>query len=152
MFKLKKINLFLSVLFIFTFSDSAFARSIKIKTISSQDIVEKIESRKGEKQGLLIYASWCPNCRAVMPMVLDIEKKIPGFFTAVSMDKSSSKLKKYLKNQKPSFVPFKWDQKVNLAQSLKPLGVEFNNKIPFFVIFNSKGEITSQGNMKPDQL
>jgi thiol-disulfide isomerase/thioredoxin len=98
-----------------------------------------IQSLKGKKLFVNLWATWCPPCRREMPSIEKLLKSVDTSkvaFVIISLDDRFDKAKKYILNQKldlPIFYP---------AQELPPL---FNvDGIPSTFIFDEQGALIKQ--------
>ena len=121
--------------------------------ISSAQVADKIQQNTGNKQILMIYASWCPHCRVIIPDLVTAARASTTSIVAVSMDKKSHTLKKYM-NQFGE-LPFElliWDQKFSLTQALSKVDINYNSSVPFFALINPDGSVHKQGFLSLDDI
>lgn len=98
-----------------------------------------IQSFKGKKIFVNLWATWCPPCRAEMPSIEKLYKTVDTAhvqFVMLSLDKDFETAKQYVQKkgfQMPVFYP---------AADLPDLFAV--NGIPTTFIFNEAGELTEQ--------
>lgn len=108
--------------------------SFTVQDINGRSI--NLQSFKGKKVFVNLWASWCPPCRREMPSIEKLSQSVDTgkvVFIMLSLDDNFYKAKKFIQNQKlklPVYYP---------AESLPEL---FNVQgIPVTFIFNENGEL-----------
>lgn len=111
----------------------------------SKGNVISLESLKGRKVFVNLWASWCPPCRREMPSIQRLYKSLDTTkvaFVLLSLDDNFEKSRRFASSAKltlPLFYP---------AESLPPL---FNVEgIPSTFIFNEEGSLIKQVNGSDD--
>jgi thiol-disulfide isomerase/thioredoxin len=95
-----------------------------------------LQSFKGKKVFVNLWATWCPPCRAEMPSIQRLSKQVDPdkvAFVMVSLDDDFNKAKSYVQKKKldlPLYYPGE-----NLPELFNVQG------IPATFIFNEKGEL-----------
>lgn len=121
----------------------------KTYTVPPGKIVEYINRQPG-KRLVLIYASWCPYCRQIMPAVMDLARVRKSSVIAISIDRDRDSLIEYLNNFDD--VPFhaliaKETSKGELVRNLNAIGIQPGKGIPFIAVLDEKGAVAAQGNI-----
>ncbi len=104
-----------------------------------------LQSLKGKKVFVNLWATWCPPCRAEIPSIEQLQSKVDKqkvAFVMLSLDDDFSKAKQFAKanNLKlPVYYP---------AESLPKMFS--TDGIPATFIFNEKGELVKQNNGADD--
>lgn len=108
--------------------------SFTVQNINGRSI--NLQSFKGKKVFVNLWASWCPPCRREIPSIEKLSQSVDTgkvVFILLSLDDNFYKAKKFIQNQKlklPVYYP---------AESLPEL---FNVQgIPVTFIFNENGEL-----------
>lgn len=108
--------------------------SFTVQNINGRSI--NLQSFKGKKVFVNLWASWCPPCRREIPSIEKLSQSVDTgkvVFIMLSLDDNFDKAKKFIQNQKlklPVYYP---------AESLPEL---FNVQgIPVTFIFNENGEL-----------
>lgn len=122
--------------------------------IPASRIASVIDQAKGKRSAVLIYASWCPYCRKVMPDMVKIAKDYPGQVIAISVDKEADTLKRYLDKNfgATPFPPIVWDQSDVLAKELSRFGIKPGRGIPFTAMLDEYGFVHQQGVLDPSAV
>ncbi len=104
-----------------------------------------LNSFKGKKLFVNLWATWCPPCRAELPSIESLASKVgedENAFVLLSLDENFDVAKKFAKDNNltlPVYYP---------AQNLPPL---FNvNGIPVTFIFDENGKLLKQNNGAED--
>lgn len=115
--------------------------------IPASKIASVIDQAKGKRAAVVIYASWCPYCRKVMPQIAKTAKAHPGQVIAISVDKDADTLKRYLDKNfgQIAFLPIVWDQSDILAKGLSRFGIKPGRGIPFTALLDEYGFVHKQG-------
>lgn len=113
--------------------------------LDSNGNVVSLQSLKGKKVFINLWASWCPPCRREMPSIERLYKSVDTTkvaFVMLSLDDAFEKAKRYATSRKlamPIFYP---------AENLPHL---FNVEgIPATFIFNEEGKLIKQVNGSDD--
>lgn len=118
------------------------AEAVKLPTFSMLDSkgnIVSLQSLKGKKVFINLWASWCPPCRREMPSIERLYKTVDTTkvaFVMLSLDDSFEKAKHYASSRKlglPLFYPAE-----NLPQLFNVEG------IPATFIFNEEGRLIKQ--------
>lgn len=151
------LNFIYLILFVFIFSVPAEAqKSHRILHMPPNKIADFIVSTKGDKRVVMIYTSWCPVCRQIMPKVMDLENVRPGSVIAISEDQDHPKFISYINKYK--HVPFmiflsRPTKSVTLPAMLqKKLGVKPWDGYPHFILLDGENMVVQQGNFDAEQL
>jgi len=122
----------------------------KISPVSAENVVEMLRGNDRPVM-LVVYASWCPICRQLMPEVTGLmqegrlERVIPVF---LSVDAQPRELGKYLVYQDYHrlFAPYIIEQTLlnRLPAALQATGSHFNGGIPYVGFFDSEGKMLSE--------
>lgn len=108
--------------------------SFTVQNIQGQPV--NLQSFKGKKLFVNLWASWCPPCRREMPSIEKLFQSVDTSkvaFVMLSLDDNFDKAKKFINNQKlklPVYYPTE-----NLPELFNVQG------IPATFIFNEKGEL-----------
>ncbi len=131
---------------------SAGADVQSYKSLSADQISRVIDSVKGKRTAIFVYASWCPYCRGVMPKIIDIAEQHEGQVLAISLDKDPDTLMRYLQKTHGvvPFVPIVWDHSDIFAKPLARFGIKPGNGIPFTALLDEYGFVHKQGVLEPD--
>ena len=122
--------------------------AVKLPAFSIKDVMGKtidLQSLKGKKVLVNLWAAWCPPCKAEMPSIAALYDKIDKektVFVLLSLDEDFQSSVDFMKKNKfdlPVYFP---------AQELPAL---FNTGgIPATFIFNEAGELIKQNNGADD--
>lgn len=140
-----------------------FAASIL--PLSGEDTLARVEQAAKAKKPVMIvvYASWCSVCRAIMPEIIDVlrehdAKQRPYELIMLSLDRKSDDLSRYLiKNGlENDFMPYihrAVGSKI-LPDYLARAGMKFDSRIPYFAFFGKDGKLAREvtGGMDKQQL
>lgn len=111
--------------------------NLKFKNLAGQ--TEHLSSLRGHITVVNFWATWCPPCRAEMPMLSRLAKQYAGQgvqFVAISVDSEKDQ---------PKIAPFLEQQKIALpvwvGADLGTLGrLGFGNVVPATLVFDAKGD------------
>lgn len=134
--------------------ESNIAQQKAAYLIPASKIASVIDQAKGKRSAVLIYASWCPYCRKMMPDMVKIAKAYPGQVIAISVDKEADTLKRYLDKSfgATPFPPIVWDQSDILAKELSRFGIKPGRGIPFTAMLDEYGFVHQQGVLDPETV
>ena len=132
--------------------------SAKIIELSSEDFL-KIKDTISKTTVVNFWASWCKPCIEEMPILIDYTKKNKINLLLISVDRNNDKQKNILLNQmKKLNIGFCYIIKnqsstdltnrnamVSFAEEAK-LNFKNNSGIPYFVVLNKNGNVTSEFN------
>ena len=114
-------------------------------------VEHKLRSADGKPTLLVIYASWCPYCRQLVPTLLSLKDEgalanIHLFF--ISIDKDKMALAQYIAAHRyqSSLAPYMVDTDAHtaFADMLSAKGSYFSGQIPYSVLFDSKGKLVAE--------
>lgn len=118
--------------------------AVKLPAFSIQDVTGKaidLQSLKGKKVLVNLWAAWCPPCKAEMPSIAALYNKVDKektVFVLLSLDENIQSSVDFMKKNNfdlPVYFP---------AQQLPPL---FDTDgIPATFIFNEDGDLIKQNN------
>jgi thiol-disulfide isomerase/thioredoxin len=122
--------------------------------IPAEKIASVIDKAKGKRAAVVIYASWCPYCRKVMPEIAKMAKAHEGQVIAISVDKDVDTFKRYLDKNfgQTAFLPIVWDQSDILAKGLSRFGIKPGRGIPFTALLDEYGFVHKQGVLNPKDV
>lgn len=150
-------KLLVLLFFIGGVQSSSFAQNEgkgKVYRLSPPDIASVIESSKGQKRVLYVFASWCPSCRKTMPDMMNLERAKTGSVLAISVDEQHVDFARYLKNLKNppfNFILNKGNQNT-LAESLAVYEVKPWTSIPQMILLDEHNKLQGQGSFDADQV
>lgn len=96
---------------------------------------------------VMLYASWCPSCRAVLPEVVGLARQAPGGtqVLAFSVDSDDDALAAYLGENRLPFEAVRIDEGgVEAGRVLSRLGASYPGSIPYFALIDD-GSVLVQG-------
>lgn len=147
-----RLLLFIMLLFTVTASGQSFAQE-NHKTVNPDNLSEILQSNAGQKQVLLVYASWCPHCQIIFPELVEIEKIHPDSVLAISMDRDIDRFQRFMKQFPNSpITPLVWDTGFHLGASLNELDINFPGFIPFVALIDKNGKAVQQGHITADEI
>lgn len=124
----------------------------RILVIGADELPLMLRSQDNKPTLLVVYASWCPTCKKLMPMLTDalrgdkLDDKVRTVF--LSMDYNTAPLSKYLihRNYQSLFTPYmlRPDHVEKLPAVLAPTGSTYNKMIPYTGIFNAQGKLVRE--------
>lgn len=128
----------------------------KIYHMSPEQIAAYIGSAGGQRRVILLYASWCPYCQAVMPKMIQLEQFKKGSVIAVSIDTSPEDFALYVNKFK--VLPFRLllldrfegEDLARLSKALEPFGVEPSSGVPEMILMDEDNKVFRQGNFSDD--
>lgn len=116
-------------------------------TIKPEEVAPMALNAGGKPVMLVVYASWCPYCREVMPGVAELirEHKLDRLkLIFLSVDTRQRALAAYLvaHNYQGLFTPYVIAPNLagNLPEALRPTGSQFDGRIPFIGFYDSSGK------------
>ncbi len=126
----------------------------KIYTLPAKYIVKHVNSTKGQKRVLMIYASWCPSCVKKMPRIMDIERVKSGSVIAVSIDDNHADFSRFVRKMKnpPFKIILSKDSEYKLQDSLEVYDVERWEYIPHIVLLDEDNKVVEQGSLSVDRV
>ena len=116
----------------------------RIRTVPVDSIGDLLEERRGCLVLLEVYASWCPNCRRVFPMVSEMASRYREYgvrVVALSTDEDLGRLRSFLATQTVE-LPVFWvppSEPGELTAALEAIGARFDQGIPFFALIDPDG-------------
>lgn len=126
----------------------------KILWVPPANIAKYIENTKGQKRVVVIYATWCPACRAKIPFLMEAEQKSPGSIIAISVDEDYKTYKRFYNQY--DHVPFRLivnkGSQWSLAKALKAFGGKPWKAIPQVMFVNEANKVVSQGTHSNDSI
>jgi thiol-disulfide isomerase/thioredoxin len=145
------------ILLIISFPGAAGAKKPhKVLHMPPTKIADFVEKTAGEKRVVMVYTSWCPFCRKIMPKVMDIEKIMPGSVIAISEDEDHAQFAKYI--EKYPKIPFTiFLSKPTATKTLssvfaEQLGTKPWSGYPHFILLDAENNISGEGNFDADRL
>ncbi len=147
---------FLAVILIFSYSEQGFAAENKVFHVPPNKLASYVESTKGRKRVVLVWASWCPACRKKMPDYAKIETTKPGSVIAISMDQEHRYLKKYL--DRSGKMPFKVIvvkrvRGEDFGTAMKStLGIREVKSYPTMILLDENNQVVSQGHISTSKV
>lgn len=151
----------LLILFVFVLSVSASnavcaqdSKKGMVYRLSPPDIASVVESSKGQKRILYVFASWCPACRKKMPDMMNLERAKAGSVIPISVDEQHVNFARYLKNLKNppfNFILSKGSQTA-LAASFAPYEIKPWTSIPQMILLDENNKLQGQGSFDADQV
>lgn len=122
------------------------------RVITSDGIAKALNAGKGKRMVFVLYASWCPFCRQVMPDIVDIAADYPGQVVAVSVDKDADTFTRYLQKNfgTVAYTPYIWARGDDLYRPLGRFGIKEASGIPFTALLDEYGYVSAQGVIKPE--
>ncbi len=125
-----------------------------IERLKPKEIAKYIESTKGKKRIIMIYASWCPICVQKMPHIIELERANKGSVIAVSVDENERHLSRYIK--KLGDIPFRVilnkGSERKLAKALEEFGVREWEGVPEIILLDKENNVLGQGNYALDYI
>jgi thiol-disulfide isomerase/thioredoxin len=128
----------------------------QIQTVPVDSIGDLLEERRGCLVLLEVYASWCPNCRRVFPLVSEMAAyyyKYGVRVVALATDEDPNRLRSFLATQTVDFPVF-WVppyQPGELGAALSSVGASYDDAIPFFALIDPSGrpvpDVTARSNV-----
>jgi thiol-disulfide isomerase/thioredoxin len=138
-------------------SHAALAKSDKkILHMPPSKITDFVVKTAGEKRIVMIYTSWCPICRKILPKVMDLEAVKPGSIIAISEDDDHVQFVQYIEKYKN--IPFmiflsKPTANNKLTEMFaQKLAVKPWDGYPHFILLDAENVIVGQGNFSAEQL
>ena len=91
---------------------------------------------------LLIYTSWCPFCKQLLPRIINLAEKYPDQFDvlAISTDQDKNAIQSYMNSLRPE-APFPvylqqdGTEKAMLKQFMQKHGLQYRGGIPYMAFF-----------------
>ena len=140
---------FLLVLLVLPAVNSPAANNMT-STISNLDkagLENLVRSNKGRPVVVNFFATWCPPCRAEIPLLVQMQKKYDGkvVFIGLSVDDASTSAK-----VGPFIQKFRVNYPVFLADRglVELFGI---SSIPFNVIYDANGKLQATGSGAPSE-
>ncbi|MDE3059532.1 MAG: redoxin family protein [Pseudomonadota bacterium] len=124
------------------------AFTYKIVPIPAQAVPPLLHKPDGRPVMLVVYASWCPYCRVMMPDIAHLmaEGEMDGVETVfLSRDQEIRPLAAYLIHQHYDalFTPYILSTGP-LPQLLQSMGSHFSGKIPYLAFFDGRGKLVAE--------
>lgn len=134
--------------------DVSAGEGVKIAVYPPKITAKYIDKYIGKRKALLIYVSWCPACRQLLPAMMKMEKLRPNSVIAVSVDANDAKFARYIENYKK--VPFKVilnkGAEEGLQQTLSKYGVQEWKSYPTVILLDEKNKAVAQGNLSIEEI
>ena len=137
------------------FSAAALAETTKKYGVGN---VAQVMKYIGEAPGtklVFVFTSWCPFCREKFPDVMALEEVKKGSVIALSIDRDSSKLSRYLngyKNLPVRSILVKQSYGGELREALSTTyNVKNGDGIPFMVVIDGNNNVLLQGNFPVEE-
>lgn len=149
-------TILLILLIFFVSSEVEAKKSHKILHMPPNKIADFVVGSAGDKRIIMMYTSWCPICRKIMPKVMDIENLKPGTVIAISQDDDYPKFIQYLDqyNKVPFMIFLNKPVSTITLQSMfqEKLGAKPWEGYPHFILLDGENTIVSEGNFEAEQL
>lgn len=146
--------------FLFFLASAFFSSAVQAETAKKYGVgnVAQVMKYIGEASGtklVFVYASWCPFCREKFPDVMALEEVKKGSVIALSVDRDSSKLARYLggyKNLPVRSILVKQGYGSELREALSTTyKVKNGDGIPFMVVIDGSNNVLLQGNFPVEE-
>lgn len=131
-------------------SDVQAVRS-SISEITPAELVQKLRREPHPPTMLLVYASWCGNCRVVMTYmagVLHEHEYDDVRFIFISVDQNAAELMDYLIRNRYDglFVPYLVQQhpQDTLVNAIASVGGRYADAIPYLMFFDRTGKMVKE--------
>jgi thiol-disulfide isomerase/thioredoxin len=121
----------------------------KIRELTSEEVVGRIEALKGSVVVVHVWATWCPPCVKEFPDVMKVAKKYAAGgkvkILALSADEDEDALREFVARYKgvPAEVIRIADPK-ELAPSLRGAGIRIGRGVPFTAVLGPNGRSVTQ--------
>lgn len=132
-------------------SPEALAFAEKLQPIRLSKVIEHLQGERGRPKLLMVYATWCYNCRQMFPDIMALVKEgalgnIDPLF--LSVDAKTDKLAVYLTKHgyTEGFTPYVLERK-GLGSDrniFKPLGLTFTGGIPYLAFLRGDGSLLAE--------
>ncbi len=120
-----------------TSATKATQKSAPIETLSVQGLQKLVRAGKGRPVVVNFFATWCPPCRAEIPMLVEMADKYRGRVDIVGMtvdnDASMPKVMPYIAQMKINYPVYRAGTDIVQAFSIR--------SIPFNVGYDRKGKV-----------
>ncbi len=128
--------------------------------LNQNDLRMLTESSEPDKPVMLvIYTSWCPYCKKLLPGVINIARNHSDKVdvVAISIDDSPADLKNFFGNLKPEppFVTYNQSNPIQqraLHGFLQNHGLQFSGGIPYMAFFRNGEAVDEQRGMVPESV
>jgi thiol-disulfide isomerase/thioredoxin len=135
---------FLAFLFLPQIVFAQEAKPLKLYTLSSEQILEHIHSKKSRKV-VLFYTSWCPYCREAVPAFIDLARSKKGSVIAISTDQDPDALVKYVQEIGSLPFPLIRAKDNNLYDAMRQIGIDSTGSIPYMAVLDENEKVVTQG-------
>lgn len=138
------------------------AAEARLTHVVSKDLPPLLAAAKGKPTLVLIYTSWCPNCRTslrtleAMHAAGELNNSTPIF---ISLDKDSTVLAEYTLSHPflanyPLYVLHPDKHSSSPTEALKAIAPKFAEGIPHFAFYNARGKLIHEqtGDLTREQL
>ncbi len=140
---MRKIFLFVLIVFIFAGSIKNYAEEIVVEKIDKNKLAKIIKERKGKVLFLNLWATWCVPCREEFPEIVKLVNEFKDVeFIGISVDfpeEVDSKIIPFLKSQSANFISyvnaFEGDEEL-----INFLDTKWNGALPATFIYDKNGK------------
>ncbi len=130
--------------------------NVKAAAMWQIELLGAIESTDERPLVLFIYASWCPYCKRMFPIIDDIASNMSDKYRVIafSIDESKQGLATYLASKTPS-PAFKTltvahrDEFAQFGHIVRKKGLQFTGAIPYIAVFDNAELVNTFGGAVP---
>jgi thiol-disulfide isomerase/thioredoxin len=119
----------------------------RVRAVAAAEIRTQVVRARPCPVVVMLYASWCPSCRAILPEVVGLARQAPGGtqVLAFSVDSEDAALAAYLGENRLPFEAVRIDEGgVEAGRVLSRLGASYPGSIPYFALIDD-GSVLVQG-------